>query len=84
MSTKEAQIRGMISRGEKVDKSKLKTSEGKTIERDVQYTVRQWTENFEDYLRSAMSYTNCRTLEDFKGKCELTVKSRGTMMTVNK
>lgn len=84
MSTKEAQIRGMISRGEKVDKSKLKTSEGKTIERAVQYTVGQWTENFEDYLRSAMSYTNCRTLEDFKGKCELTIKSRGTMMTVNK
>lgn len=84
MSTKEAQISGMISRGEKVDKSKLKTSEGKTIVRDVQYSVGQWTENFEDYLRSAMSYTDCRTLDDFKGECELTVKSRGTMMTVNK
>jgi isopentenyl diphosphate isomerase/L-lactate dehydrogenase-like FMN-dependent dehydrogenase len=26
----------------------------------------KWIENLEDYLKSAMSYTNSRTLEEFK------------------
>src|SRR3990172_5417971 len=46
----------------------IKTSEGVVRVRPVEYTIAQWTENFEDYLRSAMSYTNSRTLSDFIGK----------------
>lgn len=44
----------------------IKTSEGVVRIRPVEYTLTQWSENFESYLRSAMSYTNCKTLEEFK------------------
>ena len=84
MSTKEAQIGGIISRGNEVDVSKLKTSEGKTITVDVKYTIHQWVDNFTSYLKSAMSYTNCKKLSDFIGNVTLVVKSPGTMNTVNK
>ena len=49
----------------------IKTSEGVVRIRPVEYTLKQWVDNFEDYLRSTMSYTNCKTLNDFKGKVKL-------------
>ena len=58
MSTKEVQI--------KWGRTNLKTSEGITKINDVEYTIEQWTENFTDYLKSAMSYTNSRTLDEFR------------------
>lgn len=60
MSTKVAQ--------EKMANSKehLKTSEGIVKPQAVEYTLEQWVENEIDYLRSAMSYTNSRTLEEYK------------------
>lgn len=58
MSTKEVQ--------KKWGKEKLTTSEGISKVNKVEYTLESWVENLEDYLRSAMSYTNSRTLEDFK------------------
>jgi hypothetical protein len=60
MSTKVAQ--------EKMTNSKehLKTSEGIVKPQVVEYTLEQWVENEIDYLRSAMSYTNSRTLEEYK------------------
>lgn len=62
-------------------KKKLHTSEGKTSVLDVKYTIQQWTENMIDYLKSAMSYCNCRTLEEFIGKQKLIVNySRGYNM----
>lgn len=51
-------------------KSQLVTAEGITKYQKVEYTLGQWTENFKDYLRSAMSYCNARTLEDFIGKAQ--------------
>lgn len=60
MSTKEVQK----SWGNKI----LKTSEGITKTVKVEYTLDKWTENFKDYLKSAMSYTNCKTLKEFKGQ----------------
>lgn len=48
------------------DKKKLKTSEGISKVNKIEYTLSQWTENFSDYLRSAMSYTNSFNLQDFK------------------
>lgn len=64
--------------------NELKTAEGieKTI--DVKYTVKQWIENMEAYLRSAMSYCNAKTLEDFIGKQTLKVQSPGEIYSVNK
>jgi hypothetical protein len=47
--------------------TKLKTSEGIIKYNKIEYTVESWTENFVDYLKSAMSYSNCKSLEDFIG-----------------
>jgi IMP dehydrogenase/GMP reductase len=48
-------------------KSQLVTAEGITKYQKVEYTLEQWTENFKDYLRSAMSYSNAKKLDDFVG-----------------
>ena len=45
---------------------KLKTSEGKIERQKVEYSIKQWSENEIDFLRSAMSYTNSKTLEEYK------------------
>jgi IMP dehydrogenase/GMP reductase len=63
MSTKEVQ--------KKWGAEKLKTSEGVVRYRKVEYTLPKWVENFEDYLRSAMSYTGSMTLKEFIGNVEL-------------
>jgi len=51
-------------------KSQLITAEGITKYQKVEYTLGQWTENFKDYLRSAMSYTNAKKLSDFIGNAQ--------------
>ena len=58
MSTKEVQ--------KKWGNTQLKTSEGVTRYFDVEYTLEQWTQNFMDYLKSAMSYTNSINLEELR------------------
>jgi len=58
MSTKEVQ--------KSWGKSKLTTSEGITRWNKVEFELGKWLENFEDYLRSAMSYTDSKNLEEFK------------------
>jgi len=51
-------------------KSKLVTAEGITKYQKVEYTLQQWTENFKDYLKSNMSYSGARTLDDYIGKAD--------------
>jgi GMP reductase len=63
MSTKEVQ--------EKWGKEIPTTSEGIVTYRKVEYTLPQWVKNFEDYLRSAMSYSNANNLEEFIGKAKI-------------
>ena len=63
MSTKEVQ--------KKWGKKELTTSEGVVRKRKVEYTLSQWIENFEAYLRSSMSYTNSKKLSDFIGKVDV-------------
>ena len=58
MSTKKAQKE---IQGKDV---KLKTSEGVERSQVVKYTLAQWVENFEHYLRSAMSYCNKTDIND--------------------
>ncbi|MFW5847769.1 MAG: IMP dehydrogenase [bacterium] len=59
MSTKEVQkILGA---------TKVRTSEGVNRINKVEYTLPKWIENFDHYLRSDMSYTNKKTLNDFIG-----------------
>ena len=59
MSTKRAQ-KEMGGKGNK-------TAEGIAIQIDVHHTVAGWMDNFNSYLKSAMSYTDFRNLEDFIG-----------------
>ena len=58
MSTKEVQ--------RKWGRENLKTSEGIVKPNPVEYTLSQWVENFTDYLKSAMSYTNSKTIDEFR------------------
>jgi IMP dehydrogenase/GMP reductase len=57
MSTKEVQ--------KAWGKETLTTSEGVVRRHKVEYTLDQWVKNFEDYLRSAMSYTGKKELHQF-------------------
>ena len=76
MSTKEVQK----SLGNEV----LKTSEGIVKYNKVEYTLNGWVENFEHYLRSAMSYTNSLTLNDFIGEVNTIVISENAFNRYNK
>lgn len=62
MSTKIAQ--------KKLGNDNLKTSEGVVRYRKVEYTLHTWLTNFDHYLRSAMSYSNAKTLDEFIGKAD--------------
>lgn len=59
MSTKEVQ--------KSWGKEDLTTSEGIVKRNEVEYTIEGWVRNFEDYLRSAMSYTGKKELHHFIG-----------------
>ncbi len=76
MSTKEVQRKW----GAKV----VKTSEGVVRYRKVEYTLPQWVENFEHYLRSAMSYTGSHNLNEFIGKVKLIEISNNAYKRFNK
>ena len=76
MSTKEVQ--------RKWGKSNLKTSEGVVRLRTVKYTLSGWTENFVDYLKSAMSYTDSKNLEQFIGQVKWTQISQNSFQRFNK
>lgn len=65
MSTKEVQ--------KKWGKQNIKTSEGISEIRQVEYTLSGWTENFKHYLRSAMSYTDSINLNTFIGAVDISM-----------
>lgn len=58
MSTKKAQA--------EFGNETLKTAEGIETLVSIEYTLSGWCDNFISYLRSAMSYCNSRTLDEFK------------------
>ena len=60
--------RGMSTKQVQKDwnRKTLKTAEGIVKTNPVRYKLTSWVENFTDYLKSAMSYTNSTTLDDFK------------------
>jgi IMP dehydrogenase/GMP reductase len=62
----------------------IKTSEGVVRIRPVEYTLEQWVTNFEDYLRSAMSYTNRKTLQEFRGNVKFNLISEQSYKRFNK
>jgi IMP dehydrogenase/GMP reductase len=66
-------FRGMSTKGAQkaMGKSNFKTSEGVVRYRKVEYFLQGWVENFEHYLRNAMSYSDAKTLDEFIGKVEI-------------
>lgn len=76
MSTKEVQ--------KKWNKVNLRASEGVTRFRRVEFTLDGWYSNFEDYLKSCMSYTGFRKLEDFVGKPEFVQMTNSTYKRYDK
>ena len=58
MSTKKAQV--------EISGEATKTAEGIETLVPIKYTLTGWSDNFISYLRSAMSYCNSRTLNEFK------------------
>jgi len=76
MSTKEVQ--------KTWNRSELKTGEGITKYNLVEYTIGGWIENFTDYLKSAMSYTDSLNLEDFIGRVQWEIISQNSFLRYNK
>lgn len=76
MSTKEVQ--------KSWNRKELKTGEGISKYNKVEYTLSGWRENFTDYLRSAMSYSNSRTLEEFIGQAQWVKISQNAFDRFNK
>lgn len=76
MSTKTAQ--------KKMGKTNLKTSEGVERKWKVEYKLNQWVENFEHYLRSAMSYSDAKNLEEFIGKADFNLITENAFNRFNK
>ena len=73
-------FRGMSTKGAQkaMGKTSFKTSEGVVRFRKVEYHLKGWINNFEHYLRNAMSYNNAQTLDKFIGKseiCQITTKA---------
>lgn len=76
MSTKEVQ--------KKWGNNVLKTSEGIVTYRKVEYTLETWVENFKSYLRSAMSYSDAKNLEEFINKANIIQISGNAFKRFNK
>lgn len=64
--------------------SDLRTSEGITKYNKIEYTMSGWVENFSDYLKSAMSYSNKRKLNDFIGNVEYVFITQNAYERFNK
>ena len=62
----------------------FKTAEGTFKVLKCKHTIKSWTDNFIDYLRSAMSYTGCKSLQEYIGKVDLIVNSNSEIFSVNK
>jgi IMP dehydrogenase/GMP reductase len=79
-------FRGMSTKGAQkaMGKSTVKTSEGVERVRKVEYTLEAWVENFNHYLRNAMSYAGARTLDSFIGKAEICQITRNAYDRFNK
>ena len=77
---------GMASKNGQIDINgkKLKTSEGITKTLECTTNLSKWTENMSDYLKSAMSYTNCTNLIQFKNNVDCIIISENSKKSINK
>lgn len=80
------QFRGMSSKSvqSELGNKILKTSEGIIKYNKVEYTMSGWVENFDHYLKSAMSYTGKRNLKDFIGRVDYNMITTNAFKRYNK
>lgn len=76
MSTKEVQ--------KSWGKENLTTSEGVIRKNRVEYTIKGWVQNFDSYLRSAMSYTGKKDLYQFIGGVNTNIITKNSLDRFNK
>lgn len=62
----------------------FKTAEGTFKVLKCKHTIKSWTDNFVDYLRSAMSYTGRKSLKEYIGNVDLVVNSNSEIFSINK
>lgn len=85
MSTKKAQKLINAAAENPIENFEPKTSEGTFKHLTTIGPAHKWLDNFNSYLRSAMSYTDCKTLDEFtSGYVGLVVKSVATIGSINK
>lgn len=53
------------------------TSEGIARPIPVEYPIEKWADNMASYMRSCMSYTGCRTIEEMRENTELIINLSG-------
>lgn len=77
--------RGMSTKSAQKDMGNkhLKTAEGRTLTLTKEYTLSAWLENFDSYLRSAMSYCNSRTLRQFRERAICQIVSSNASYKIN-
>ena len=77
--------RGMSTKSAQKDMgaTKLKTAEGRTLQLKKEYTLKGWIENFDSYLRSAMSYCDSKDLTEFRQKAVCQVMSPNASHKIN-
>lgn len=61
-----------------------KATEGNETIIPIEYTMKEWIDNFESYLKSAMSYCGKRTLKEFVGNVRTEVMSGDSVNSINK
>ena len=53
------------------------TSEGFSKPIPVEYPIAKWAEDMADYMRSCMSYTGCRTIQELRENTKLIINGSG-------
>ena len=53
------------------------TSEGFSKPIPVEYPIAKWAEDMVDYMRSCMSYTGCRTIQELRDNTQLIINGSG-------
>ena len=53
------------------------TSEGFSKPIPVEYPIAKWAEDMADYMRSCMSYTGCRTIQELRDNTKLIINGSG-------
>lgn len=79
-------FRGMSTKEVQKDwgNTTLKTSEGVVKYQKVEYTLKGWCDNFEHYLKSAMSYTDSHNMSEFVGEVKTIQISENAFNRYNK